>query len=370
MTGLFVLLFSCELVVDIDIPREGGRLTLNAFITPDSLWKARLHLDRHILDDMPFQWVDNGTIVIYENNIPIDTLIGEGGGVYRSDGERPQPGKEYEISAQAGNFQSVSATAFVPTPAAIADIVITDEFGDSQPETIFKVRFKDDPSQKNFYQVSLEIASEQLDHANGTVVMQQFRSFLAPDNPQYKHEDSNEPETTVIPDLLFNGKEVELSFRTFYGITDYPLGTFSLRTLSEDYYKYQLTSALQQNTSGDPFAQPVNVHNNIENGFGIFAGYSSSHYSWEGERPVITDIAPMEGKPGDRVIISGERFNKEPYRVAVRFSGSSYPVFAPIISQTENRLEVTVPDNATSGKVIIETNGYVVFSKDPFTISN
>jgi len=49
----------------------------------------------------------------------------------------------------------------------------------------------------------------------------------------------------------------------------------TLSSVSEDYYKYNVTLAKYEQTQGDPFAQPVQVYSNIENGFGIFGGYSS-----------------------------------------------------------------------------------------------
>ena len=42
----------------------------------------------------------------------------------------------------------------------------------------------------------------------------------------------------------------------------------------EDYFKYKLSLEKYQETAGDPFAQPVQVYSNVENGFGIFGGYS------------------------------------------------------------------------------------------------
>ncbi len=48
-----------------------------------------------------------------------------------------------------------------------------------------------------------------------------------------------------------------------------------LRTLSSDQYHYLRTLQLQEFNEGDSFSEVVPVYNNIENGFGIFAGYSS-----------------------------------------------------------------------------------------------
>ena len=89
----------------------------------------------------------------------------------------------------------------------------------------------------------------------------------------------------------------------------YPTIIVTLRTVSEDFYNYKITGSLHDNSSDNPFAQPVNVYKNIDNGFGIFAGYRISLHHWTiSERPVITAITPLKGKPGDHIIITGENF--------------------------------------------------------------
>ena len=49
-----------------------------------------------------------------------------------------------------------------------------------------------------------------------------------------------------------------------------------LKSVSEDYFNYFNTVSLQSWTSGDPFSEPVQVYSNVQDGFGIFAGYQSS----------------------------------------------------------------------------------------------
>ena len=50
--------------------------------------------------------------------------------------------------------------------------------------------------------------------------------------------------------------------------------------MSEDYYKYQKTYIKQVENKSNPFATVIEVHSNIENGVGIFAGYNRQiiHY--------------------------------------------------------------------------------------------
>ncbi len=43
-------------------------------------------------------------------------------------------------------------------------------------------------------------------------------------------------------------------------------------------YLYRRSIDDYENAQGDPFAEPVQVYSNIENGYGIFAGFSKSTY--------------------------------------------------------------------------------------------
>jgi hypothetical protein len=47
-----------------------------------------------------------------------------------------------------------------------------------------------------------------------------------------------------------------------------------LYTVSEDLLKFVNSYNLSINTGFDPFAQPVQIYSNIENGLGFFSGYT------------------------------------------------------------------------------------------------
>ena len=51
-----------------------------------------------------------------------------------------------------------------------------------------------------------------------------------------------------------------------------------LHNISKSYYYYRTSLELYQSASGNPFAQPVQVYSNIENGFGVFAGSQISYF--------------------------------------------------------------------------------------------
>ena len=49
-----------------------------------------------------------------------------------------------------------------------------------------------------------------------------------------------------------------------------------LRNVTEEYYNYNFTRDLQASVESNPFAQPVQVFDNIGGGLGVFAGYSQT----------------------------------------------------------------------------------------------
>lgn len=191
------------------------------------------------------------------------------------------------------------------------------------------------------------------------------------EDPAIQDDDDSFTNSIVFKDVLFNGTEPELTFKTSGGgISRSNMLTVTLRTLSEDGYNYLRTAHLQNTTSGDPFAQPVNVYNNIENGFGIFAGYSASIYKRDVPKPVVLSVDPLTGKPGDHIIITGENFITSPEsHASVTFTGTDHLIQAQIIEITPGRIEVIVPDMAVTGKVFV-MNGRIGVSDSDFVVTH
>ena len=101
------------------------------------------------------------------------------------------------------------------------------------------------------------------------------------------------------------------------------------------------------------------------NGFGIFAGYSTSIYAKSGPQPVIASIDPPNGKPGDHIVINGEDFIMSPDGyLNVIFAGAQYPLVGQIVQLAPTRIEVIVPEMAVTGKVVIQNGGLAISDSD------
>ena len=100
------------------------------------------------------------------------------------------------------------------------------------------------------------------------------------------------PYTQTENDILFNGqtKSLEISLPNednYWNEAGYiwsyrNIGLrFYLHNISQDYYYYRRSLELYNQSSDNPFAQPVQVYSNIENGFGIFAGAQVNYFDIE-----------------------------------------------------------------------------------------
>lgn len=363
------LLISCELIVDVEIPFEAKQVTANAFFNPDSLWSVHLNLNRNILDEEPFREINDAQVVIFEGDNAIATLTNMGYGRFRSDNKTPEPGKTYGISVSAPGHDDLHASSSIPFPSRITSVEVYETT--SNQSTMLKVKLKDDGSETNFYELYVDLENEYYNYDKKQMEFWSHTLQLISEDPAIQNDNDSYANSIVFKDALFNGREVDLTFRTAgAGISHHGMITVTLRTLSEDGYNYLRTLRLQDMTSGDPFAQPVNVYNNIQNGFGIFAGYSASVYTRNKPKPVISSIDPQTGKAGDHIIITGENFITSPEtRASVVFPGTQNPISGQILQLTATLIEVIVPDMAVTGKIAV-INGRIAVSASDFVVTD
>jgi hypothetical protein len=90
---------------------------------------------------------------------------------------------------------------------------------------------------------------------------------------------------------------------------------------------------------------------------------SCSEDEKETPSPAITAIVPISGKEGDAITITGSNFSNTASANTVSFNG----VTASITSASANQIVVTVPLNATTGKVSVTVNGHTAQGPD-FTV--
>ncbi|MEP1096196.1 MAG: IPT/TIG domain-containing protein [Cyclobacteriaceae bacterium] len=84
----------------------------------------------------------------------------------------------------------------------------------------------------------------------------------------------------------------------------------------------------------------------------------------QSEAPTVDSFEPQKGRPGDVVLITGENYSETLEENKVMFND----VAAIITEVTKTSITVSVPDEATTGKLMVEVNGLSGASSSDFTV--
>jgi hypothetical protein len=184
------------------------------------------------------------------------------------------PGNSYEIVTTAPGLKAVQASSSLPNSANVTSFDITFTEGTSNEQAynfVIDLALLDNPDTHDYYEIILYREFFYVDWNTQDTVFEMWPFPVFTDDPAFTEAADNH---IIFDDKLFNGTEVKLKLKGFdHG--RFARGFYAhVNTLSEDLFKYKVTTNLQNVSSGDPFAQPVHVYNNISNGFGIFGGYS------------------------------------------------------------------------------------------------
>lgn len=283
---LICLLYGCKkfnTVVDLKIPDQENVLVLNSLFTNDSTLSVNISKSADFFKKETPEPIGNATCKLYVNGIFVEDLINSGSGNYRST-VIPFSGSTYELKISAAGYKDISAKATLP----IAPIIIETQTNIDSAGKLFNYRIKDTDSGKNYYSISLFVLEVDSfgNYINSYPVYLSATNSSDPQNI-FGNDDSGTMEY-FLDDGLFNGTEFSGAFKFESYDSGYqtdsgfiaPAKTYVsvVKNISEEMFKYKKSLQKQQENSGNPFAEPVLVYNNITNGFGIFAAYSFKLY--------------------------------------------------------------------------------------------
>jgi hypothetical protein len=287
---MMISLFGCVKVLNDELETKETKLVLNAAIAPDSVFTVNVSRTFNIFADesnknLPF--VNDAKVRLFEDGAYVADMVSIGYGYYINPGYYPQTGKEYKVEVIHDGYQFINGSTVIPTAVDIDDFDTTqftyiDPYnGGKNIEYIGMVKYKDPPDVKNFYQLSCRLW---IKDDNGNVYWYD-QAIWSLEN-DYQFFDAHYEGTLVWDDKYIDGKETTIRF-TFYsnyiyeGLKNRNTQTvhfiFYLKSITENYFTYIKTADLFWESGGgeDPFAEPVVIYSNIENGYGIMGGYNS-----------------------------------------------------------------------------------------------
>lgn len=272
---LFFMLCSCTKDIDINYQVKDPRLILDCTFLENAPIKVYLSTNVFILDTASRR-INNATILLYENEQLIDTLLQKGNGLYQSN-VMPKAGKSYYITASANGYKSVSARDSLPN----AGFSVSNIQFNVGVTTLDGIRFdmlsldiNDTDPDINYYE--LAILKKITSYNDVPSYIDVF--FISNPTVSMRNWDFPYSQTILFTDKLFNNGE------THFDVFLHSRGgavTVKLRKVSSQYYDFKKLLYLHRDsqlskreTIEELFkGEPIEMFSNIENGYGVFAGY-------------------------------------------------------------------------------------------------
>ncbi len=281
-----ILMASCEKVITIDQNEFKPKIVLNAVLNANELILISLSESRDMLyEGNEFPALKNATAEIFEEGISIGKLTEGQNGDYHIN-YKPVAGKTYHINVSHAKFESVNATTKIPFPIILNEVVI-DKISDSKHYVYFDIN---DIPDDNFYGIQIlredSLIGIQPDTTNNyyNYDKEYFScTDLVIEYPKNESLDGdNINDIFLFKDQIFKNSKYKLrcSFEknTWQGDHIVKL-TASVNSYSYEYYRYIITTEIFSDNGGNPFAEPVQIFNNIENGFGIFGAIATKSHT-------------------------------------------------------------------------------------------
>ena len=278
-------LSNCTKEIEFDEQDIAPRIVVNSLFTNDSIWSAHISRSVGVLETTSYTTIDNASVNIFDDNANlVTTLTHQGDGLYTSPtGVSPQPNQSYTIEASASGYESVNATNSIPSAVPIYQLdTVTSTNSDGETILEATITFQDPPNISNYYMLEV--------YVTGTWINEWEQDTIEIREPLQISCDDINVETVnrfnfgdfentylylMLKDQNFDGENYSLTFSVinYAELKDLDLfGEIRLVNTSEEYFNYLKSFNMYQQTINNPFATPVQVYSNINNGMGIFAG--------------------------------------------------------------------------------------------------
>ncbi|MBX2872444.1 MAG: DUF4249 domain-containing protein [Saprospiraceae bacterium] len=258
-------------VVTIDIPAHESALAVKAlFQQSETELEVFLANSLGIIDKTDFDLQQDALVELFEDGQLIQTFQYDPARlsfIAKLDNGFGKAGASYRIQLSAEQYPI--AQAIQAMPAAVPLISGQLKPGgaiseDGERVDAIELEFQDPIGEENYYGIS---------------ATEKFTYFDGVDSVSYRSStylDSNDPLISfagdgilIVSDKAFNGKKYKLLLYTYENSTADGI-TIQFLSMTKDMFLYYRSLDDYYEAKDNPFAEPVNVHSNIESGHGIF----------------------------------------------------------------------------------------------------
>jgi len=276
LVSLFIFT-SCRKLVQDEFPNFEPVPCINSILVAGKPIKVHISLATK-LDKTQLEIIDNAQVQLYIDGQFAEILNYEGEGIYVST-TISEPLINYNCQVSIPDFETIECNASIPEAQPILDIVHinnagVDEEGLTYPAVQFS--FPNNPDETTYYEAKIIFPDDDY-YSEGQIIYISDPVLLNEGLPMAVFSNELiETDTYTMTINYYSGH----SSSTIDGVLHTMLDPFilELRTVSYDYYTYVKQQYLYE-TGRYPdivggVITPFPLHSNIEDAYGIFAGYS------------------------------------------------------------------------------------------------
>jgi hypothetical protein len=260
-------------VVEIDIPEHEPSLAVSGhFRAQDSTLTVYVSRSVGILDPVAFDTIaiEGASVTVLRDGQPWQTFPDMGSGYYRLNlggplGDSPAT---YSLRVSAPGYADATAEQTMPARVDITTTEYQPEGGvnpDGFKTNTLTVEFQDPAGEENYYLLEAFVTVPDTFAPSGSY---DYNLYLATEDALAEEHNGG----LLFRDGPIDGKVYALKTYFLDNVHQIPGATVTVRlfSISRDRYLFLRTLDLYYNAQDNPFAEPVVVHDNIEDGVGIF----------------------------------------------------------------------------------------------------
>jgi hypothetical protein len=282
--------------VDVEPPGHEPKLVLNGEIASGSYW--RLDVSQSLGAFEPGSpsdstlTVTDATVSVFEEGNRQGQLRLDSLNQYSTRQFVPEPGRQYTVRVSAPDLGTAEATDRVPpVPPMRLETEKTSGLVPNDYNRALQLTIDDPPNTDNYYHIRLQKNGyfrdgTSIDTTGVTDMRFQTRNRPILDEMEQVLENNGQyyyGRDATFTDVLFGGTRHTLRLlvgdgQGIYSNPEegdgYPRVEYILyvSVLSEDAYQFDRTKRIFEQADGNPFAEPVDIHSNVEGGYGVVAG--------------------------------------------------------------------------------------------------
>ena len=288
IASFFSLAFiACEKEIPFSGETQKNKLVVHGLlVSNDSVY---MHAGRSAgISDKPETKVNTeASIRILDGPNVVANFIHDKEGFYKPAAPfKPVPGVNYKLEASSPGLEPIHAFETVPAPvtATIDTFLVPSKNSSDSKSLRVSFTFTDPAASKDYYAAEVFRVDTIKDWPDTTTFHIQKQPMWATTkdlsvekiySDDLGGDGSINGNIFMLRDDLFNGKPHTLTItEEWNSFSESASYIIEFSSVSEAFFNHTLSKKKYYATEGDPFSQPVQIFNNIENGLGIFGGFS------------------------------------------------------------------------------------------------